>query len=202
MEKKLSKKYLLIILLPIAYFLNMISRGNSALTEEYYSSGIYRGISRIIGSLVGWIPFSLAEILVPILAVMTLWTLIKWTIRLIRSKEDRWIVLRNGILNVLLAVSLVYSFFIFLWGLNYNRQSLGTILELDVRDSSVEELVRMTEVLLENTNSLREQVVEDEHGVMVPFDGVRESFSRAREGYMVAAEYIPGFGGVYGKPKP
>ena len=202
MQKKLSKKYLLILLLPIAYFINMLSRSNSGLTEKYYSTGIYPGISRILGSLIGWIPFSLAEILVPILAVLAIWALIKWSIRLTKSKDERWIVLRNGILNVLLAISLVYSSFIFLWGLNYNRQSLGTILDFDVRNSNVEELVMMTEELLENTNVLREQVEEDERGVMVPFDSVTESFSRAREGYFAAAEYIPGFDGVYGKPKP
>ena len=202
MQKKLSKKYLLILLFPIAFFLNMLSRSNSGLTEKYYSTGIYPGISRILGSLIGWIPFSLAEILVPILAVLAIWALIKWSIRLIKSKDERWIVLRNGILNILLAISLVYSAFIFLWGLNYNRQSLGTILDLDVRNSNVEELVMMTEELLENTNALREQVDEDERGVMVPFNSVRESFSRAREGYLAAAEYIPGFDGVYGKPKP
>ncbi len=202
MQKKISKKYLLILLFPIAFFLNMLSRDNSALTEKYYSSGVYRGISRSLGSLIGWIPFSLAEILVPFLAVLAIWALIKWVISLIKNKEARWIVLRSGILNLLLVVSIVYFAFIALWGLNYNRQSLGTILGLDVRDSDVQELVMMTEVLLENTNALREMVKEDERGVMVPFDSVTESFSRAREGYLAAAEYIPGFDGVYGKPKP
>lgn len=180
----------------------MLSRSNSVLTEKYYSSGIYRGISRIIGSLTGWIPFSLAEILIPILAVIALWVLIKWIICLIRNKEERWIICRNGILNVLLIISLAYFSFIFVWGLNYNRQSLGTILNFDVRDSTVEELVMMTEELLENTNALRGKVEEDEYGVMKPFDGAVESFSRAREGYLAVAAYIPGFDGLYGKPKP
>ena len=202
MQKNLSKKYLLILLLPIAYFLNLLSRNNSALTEKYYSGGIYRGISRVLGSLIGWIPFSLAEILVPFLAVLVLWVLIKWVISIIKNKEARWIVLRNGILNFLLVVSIVYFSFIALWGLNYNRQSLGTILGLDVRDSDVEELVMMTEVLLDNTNALRELVKEDERGVMLPFGGVRDLFSRAREGYLATAKYIPGFDGVYGRPKP
>ncbi|HCS75603.1 MAG TPA: DUF3810 domain-containing protein [Clostridiales bacterium] len=202
LKRKLSKKYLLILLFPFGYLLNILSRRSSVLTEQYYSSAIYRGISWFIGNLFGWIPFSVAEILLPVLAVIVLWALIKWGIRLVRNRKERWIVLGNGILNILLAISLVYFSFTALWGLNYNRQSLGSILDMDVQDSTVEELVMMTEELLESTNALREKVDEDEQGVMVPFGGVKDSFKRAREGYLATAEFIPGFDAVYGRPKP
>jgi hypothetical protein len=202
MQKKLSRKYLLIILLPLGYILNILSRSNSVITEKYYSSGAYRMIARFMGTLIGWIPFSLAEISLPILSIAALWFLIKWIIKMAKNKGERLILLRNGILNILLVISLIYFSFIALWGLNYNRQSLASILSMDVRDSSVEELVMMTEELLEKTNALRGMVEEDDNGVMVPFNGVIESFSRARKGYLAVAEYIPGFDSVYGRPKP
>ena len=202
MKRKLSKKYLLILLLPLGYLLNALSRNNSALTEQYYSSGIYRGISWFMGTLIGWIPFSVAEVLLPLLVLSVAIGLLIWVIRLIRKKGSRWVVFRNGILNILVIFSVLYFSFIVLWGLNYNRQSLATILNMDVHDSTTAELVHMTETLLDTANSLRDQVEETEEGVMVPFDGAEGAFSRAREGYLAAAEYISWFDGVHGRPKP
>jgi hypothetical protein len=202
MSTKISKKYLMILLLPFGYFLNALSRSNSILTEKIYSSGIYRGISWLVGNLWGWLPFSVAELLLPALIILAVSLLIAWMSRLIRTRGKRWIVFRNGVLNILLAVSLLYFTFVALWGLNYNRQSLSSILGLEIRPASLDELVEMTEALLDETNRLREKVEEDEKGVMVPFGGFKGAFDRAREGYLAAAEYIPGFDGVYGRPKP
>ena len=181
MGKKLSKRYLMILLFPLGYLLNTLSRSNSVITERVYSNGVYRGISWVIGNLWGWLPFSLAELLLPVLVVVATWRIVVWVNRLIRSKGKRWIVLRNGILNILLVSSLVYFFFIALWGLNYNRQSLASILGLEVRPSTLDELIEMTEDLLEKTNSLREYVQEDEEGVVVLMGGSSEAFARARK---------------------
>ena len=202
MGKKLSKRYLMILLFPLGYLLNTLSRSNSVITERVYSNGVYRGISWVIGNLWGWLPFSLAELLLPVLVVVATWRIVVWVNRLIRSKGKRWIVLRNGILNILLVSSLVYFFFIALWGLNYNRQSLASILGLEVRPSTLDELIEMTEDLLEKTNSLREYVQEDEEGVVVLMGGSSEAFARARKGFEAASDYIPGFDRVYGRPKP
>jgi hypothetical protein len=202
MKIMLRKRHLLILLFPLGYLLNTLSRSNSVLTERVYSSGIYRGISWLFGNILGWLPFSVAELLLPILSCLVVWSLAVWIYRLIRGKGHRWAVLFNGILNALMVVSLVYFTFIAFWGLNYNRQSLSSILSLEVRPSSLDELVEMTEELLEEANLLREKVEEDENGVMVPFGGAKGAFARAREGYKAAAEYIPGFDGVHGRPKP
>ncbi|HHY83198.1 MAG TPA: DUF3810 domain-containing protein [Clostridiales bacterium] len=202
MDKKLSKKYWLILLFPLGYLLNSLSRSNSLLTEKYYSSGIYRVISWFMANLTGWLPFSLAELLLPVLAVSAICCIIAWIVKFIRKKKYRWIMIRNGILNVLLAASVIYFYFIIAWGLNYNRQTLADNLGYEVRPSSLKELVQMTEELLEETNQLREKVQEDDRGVMVPFGGEEGAFSRALEGYKAAAEHFPGFDGVYGRPKP
>ncbi|HHU49392.1 MAG: DUF3810 domain-containing protein [Caldicoprobacterales bacterium] len=202
MFKGLSKKYLLILLFPLGYLLNTLSRNNSVLTEKIYSNGIYRGISWLVGNILGWVPFSLAELLLPVLFIIIIWRMAAWVVRLIRKKGQRWIVLRNGVLNLLLIGSLVYFSFIFIWGLNYNRQSLADILGLEVRPSTVDELVEMTEVLLENTNRLRREVQEDEEGVVMLIGGASGAFARASKGYQAAAEYFPGFDRVYGRPKP
>ncbi len=202
MKKKLSKRYLMILFFPLGYLLNVLSRKSSLLTETVYSNGVYRGISWLTGHLWGWLPFSFVELLLPILIIFVIWRIVIWVSKLIRQKEKRWIVFRNGVLNTLLIVSLIYFFFITLWGLNYNRQSLSSILGLEVRPSSLNELIEMTEDLLEKTNKLREDVQEDEEGIAMLMGGVNGAFDRAREGYLAASEYVPGFDRVYGRPKP
>ena len=203
MDKKLPKKRMFLMLLgPLGYILNVISRNNKALTEELYSTGIYRGISWFLGNLFGWFPFSVAEIFFPILVLAALVAIIVWAVRLINIRKDRWYRFRNGIINVLLVANLLYFSFIFLWGLNYNRQTFACIISLEVRPSTLDELVEMTEDLIEHTNILRYKVEEDEEGVMVPFGGAESAFARSKEGYIAVSEYIPFFDHIYGRAKP
>lgn len=202
MGNKLQKKYLLILLLPFGYLLNLLSRTSSTVTEAVYSNGFYRGISWLIGNLWGWLPFSVMELLFPVLMLIALWRIAVWIGRLIRDREKRWAVFRKGVMDALLVVSVVYFLFIALWGLNYNRRNLADILDLEVRPSTLEELVEMTEELLEKTNKLREEVQEDEDGITVLDGGPEGAFARAGKGYLAAADYIPGICKVYGRPKP
>jgi small basic protein len=202
MNRKLSKKYLLILLMPLGYLLNRLSMGNSAMTEKYYTGGIFKAISWLVGNLLGWIPFSVAELLLPAMGLLILWRLIVLAVRMGKNKKDRWIFLRNFVLNVVLAVSLVYFSFLSMWGFNYNRQSLAVITGLEVRPSSTEELIQLTDALLEDTNSLRQGVAVNEAGVMVPFGGAQGGFERAKEGYAAASAYFPELKGVRSQPKP
>ena len=159
-----------------------------------------QGISWLMGNILGRLPFSVAELLLPVLALGLVYCLVLWVIKLIRHKGKRWSIFGAGVLNILLAVSLLYFSFVVLWGLNYNRESLGNILGLEVRPSSFEELVEVTEDLLAKTNSLREKVVENEAGVMVPLEG--QGAFQGKEGLCGSRSVYPGFDSVYGRPKP
>ena len=120
LNRKLSKKYLLIFLFPFGWLLNYLSMMNSHGTEKYYSNGIYKAISWLVGKALGWIPFSIAEIILLILVLVVLWRLVVLIKRMIDNRRDRWILLRNYLLHGLLAASLIYFSFIAMWGLNYN----------------------------------------------------------------------------------
>jgi hypothetical protein len=202
LNRKLSKRYLLIFLLPLGWFLNNISMTFSHATEKYYSNGIYKVISRLIGIVLGWIPFSTAEILLPVLILTVLWRLGVLIKRIIRNRRDGWILLRNYLLNGLVVISLIYFSFIILWGLNYNRMSYSQITGLEIRPSSTEELIELTEALLDDVNTLRQGIEENESGVMIPFGGSKGGFARYAAGYKAAAQFVPELQGVYSRPKP
>src|SRR5690606_6842380 len=103
MSKKLTRKYFLILLGPLGYFLNQASIANSAMTERYYSGGVYKVVSWLIGNILGWIPFSVAELMLPALVVFTLWRITVLIIRMLKVRKERWLYLRNFILNAALA---------------------------------------------------------------------------------------------------
>jgi hypothetical protein len=202
MKQKLSKKYLLISLAPLGYVLNRVSIANSELTERYYSGGIYKVISWLVGNIIEWVPFSVAELMLPALVLLVLWRLVVLAFRMIKAKKERWIYLRNFILNAALAASLIYFSFLFMWGFNYNRQSLAEITGLEVRPSSTEELIQLTEALLQDANTLRRGVDVNEEGVMIPFGGAKSGFERAKAGYEAASMLLPELKGARSRPKP
>jgi len=110
--------------MPFGYLLNILSRSNNGVTEKIYSNGIYRGISWLIGNLWGWLPFSVMELLFPAIILTLIWCISVWIFKLLKNKEERWLIFGKGILNALVVVSIAYFLFIFLWGLNYNRKPL------------------------------------------------------------------------------
>ena len=202
MNRKLSKRYLFILLLPLGWLMNTLSMRNSRLTEQYYSGGLYKGISWLVSRILGWIPFSVAELLLPVLLLVILWRLAVLIKRMIRSRRDRWILLRNFFFNALFVISLIYFSFLAMWGLNYNRLSFSEITGLEIRPSSTEELTQLAEALREDANRLRKDVSKSPTGVMVPFGGAKGGFSRYREGYEAAARYVPELKGATSRPKP
>ena len=66
MKKGLSKKYLLILLLPLGYILNALSRGNNSMTKRYTPQGS-TGDFLVDGEYTGAAAVSVAELLLPVL---------------------------------------------------------------------------------------------------------------------------------------
>jgi hypothetical protein len=169
--------------------------------ERYYSRTVYRYISQPISSVTGTLPFSLAEVL----AVLVLAAAAAWVVcciaELVRNPGRRLKLLMRRLSAAAIAVSLVYFSFIAVWGLNYHRVSIASIANLEVREASVEELEALCRHLIKRANGLREQVEEDQNGVMASPEGPGDILKRAYKGYSAAAKSYPELGGRYGRPK-
>lgn len=202
MNRKIRKRYLLIMLFPLALLLNYLATTNTKFTEKYFSGGLYKGISWVVGNINGLVPFSVGELLLLIFILTVLLSLVLLLKKLLTRKTDRWLLIRDYILNILLGISILYFAFIIMWGLNYNRLSLSNIMDLEIKPSPTEELVALNEELLVTVNELRGSMVENEEGVMVPFGGAKSGFQRSKLGYIKAATIYPEFAGINSKPKP
>ncbi len=197
------KRIYLLLLIPISFILILIARKSSFFSEQIYAKHIYKWISQFISSVTGLFPFSVAELLVILLPFVILVLLMRFVLRMILDKKDRGERWRRGILNVLCTVSILLFLFTILAGLNYYRYPFTSYSNLEIAESSVEELYSLTESLMFKANELRAKVtVTDDAGVFKLSVNDMKLAKLADEAYELLAEEYPVLGGFYGAPKP
>lgn len=189
------------VLIGAGVLLSLIAPRISPLIEAGYSRSMYIWIVRPLSLLTGLLPFSLTEFTVVALVLFCLVKIALTVGKAVKKPKVFFRSLLKGIPKLALALVLMYVAFNMLWGLNYSRFSFAQISGLEIGPSSVNELKLLAEALTEQANSLREQVQEDDRGVMTLPQGVREMLGRADLGYQKAAKINPELGGKYGRPK-
>lgn len=196
---------LLLLLLPAGILLLEVSKRNTQLTEKVFAGRIYPVLAHTISFLTGWIPFSLAEVLLILLPVAILGLLIRLLYKISREAEDGnrvFELLLSAILHIGYAVSIVFFLYVVGCGINYNRYPVSYYFGLTVEDSREEELIDLYTELAETASALRVQLSEDEKGIyQLPMD-IGELGGLVRDAYRELAGEYQVFAGNYPKPKP
>ncbi len=143
--------------------------------EEYYSQGIYPLISRFFRTILGWIPFSVGDLLYAALIILGVRYLYnQWN----RFRRNPMILLRD----LLMVLAIMHLTFYFSWGMNYYREPLNKSLGLSEKYSK-DALVRVTEQLLIHTNELQLRITgADTVSVTYPMTKA-EIFQKTLTGY-------------------
>tara|TARA_R100000935_G_scaffold58897_1_gene99256 strand:- start:5411 stop:6496 length:1086 start_codon:yes stop_codon:yes gene_type:complete len=143
--------------------------------ETYYSLGIYPYISGFWRILMGWIPFSVGDILYALLIILGVRYI---TVNRIAIKNN----LLEFIRDIAMVLSVAYFTFHLLWGLNYYRQPLSQSLELGEKHSQ-EDLVNFVDQLVLKTNEIQFSITADTSKlVQVPYNK-KEIMDLTLEGY-------------------
>ncbi len=143
--------------------------------ERYYSNGIYPFISRFFRFLLGWIPFSVGELIYSTLIFLA----IRYIVRKRKSIRTKpWLFLRN----VALVLSVFYFTFHMMWGFNYYRQPIAE--KLNIRDSiNQKDLLDLTARLIKKTNTIQYKITGDStQMVRVPYNRT-QIFDKTVQGY-------------------
>ena len=214
-ELILRKRNILLFLIPLGIILNEWAKHSTFIAEEVFAKRIYKVISQVIGFLTGWLPFSLAEVIVAVGPFVILVLLIRQIIRVIRAKkiiseysqksvgQIRFQLIMTAVQNILCLISVIFFVYILLCGINYYRYSVQYYLGLSVENSSVEELEGLLIELAEKANSLRSNLTtENEDGVYILPMSKRELGQEARQAYKNLAKEYEIFEGNYPAPKP
>ena len=102
--------------------------------ERYYSNGIYPIISSFFRILLGWIPFSVGDLLLFYFVFYAL----RFIYRLFKTKFTGFL---NKLLGIIAFFSVIYFCFYLFWGLNYYRHPLSKNLGYETTKYATEDLI-------------------------------------------------------------
>mgnify|MGYP003640064069 CR=1 FL=1 len=121
--------------------------------ETYYSTGIYPFLSGFWRTFLGWVPFSVGDILYALLIILGARYII---VNRMSIKKN----LVGFIRDIAMVISVAYFTFHLLWGLNYYRQPLSKSLELGDKHSQYD-LVNFVDQLVLRTNETQFRITSD-----------------------------------------
>jgi len=157
--------------------------GQPAWVEQYYSNGLYPIISKFFRFLLGWIPFSVGEIIYTTLLFLSLRFLIRYRKRI---KRKPLVFIRN----VFMVFAVFYFTFHVVWGLNYYREPIAKNLGI-VDRPEYEQVLALSKQLLVKTNALQFEITGDStEMVQIPYDK-KEVFEKTIAGYNDIKHQLP-----------
>ncbi|MGE5361318.1 MAG: DUF3810 family protein [Bacteroidales bacterium] len=116
-------------LLLIAAGVLALVRLPAAWVESAYSRGIYAAFQPVITSVTNQVPFALFDVLAVAATALVLVLVVRAILGSVRRR--RLSLLLNGLLNLAVAVAVVYLVFLIMWGLNYQREPVTAHVAFD-----------------------------------------------------------------------
>ena len=155
------------ILLTIFLFLQIgivaILSNFPSIIDTYYVNGIYPLIATALRFLLGWIPFSVGDILYAVLIFLILRFLKQLFSKKTKSK-------RALTFQFFAGISVFYFCFYMFWGLNYSRSPLTKTMGLEQESFDIQQLESISDKILLKTKRLQSQLSKhDTIAVEIPY---------------------------------
>lgn len=169
--------------LPIQVILVKVLANYPDWVEANYSNGVYPVISRFFRFLLGWIPFSVGDIIYGLLVFFAFRYLILHRKKIVRKPL---LFLRN----VVMVIAVAYFTFHLAWGLNYYRQPLHKTLAINEThtDKALEDLV---DRLILKANAIHIKITKDStKAIQIPYSK-KEIFEKTIAGYTQLKNQYP-----------
>lgn len=152
--------------------------------EKYYTYGFYPLLSQLLRWLLGWIPFSVGDVLYVAAffwLVLKTWKLVRLLAKR-RMKEYLSHVLFRKYLRLVLGIYLVFNL---CWGLNYDRQGIAAQLALQTTTYDSTDLLDLSRILVERVNFYAAQIDTTERPAMdrsaYLFNEAKKDFQQAEK---------------------
>lgn len=207
-----KKRTLLLIFIPLSFFILWLAQNNPTLTEYAFSRGIYKWISRAVSFVSGIFPFSLMELEVIVIPVSGIILLFRFFVKVLgkffHKSGDTGYTFALGILNLVCTLGIVFFLYLVMGGLNYYRVSFTEYSGLEIKESSVEELYNLCVDLANQASDIRSELhdmesMEDENGVLQLKNGDWKTFSgNMQDAFLKLSEEYPVLSGYYPSLKP
>jgi len=178
----------------------LLSRRFPEATTRIYTLKIFKYISLPVKAVAQLFPFSLAEAALYTAIILIPLTLIVSIIHAISRRSLRPVL--RQISAVLIAASLAFSCYVAFGGFNYSALTFAERENITLKGSTVQELQDLCLYLAEKAAENRNQLPQDENGVISVDASVFDIAGSAQEGYDRLQERYPEFSGFYVTPKP
>lgn len=202
MKKSTKYKLLLFLLIPLVTLLTYWYAAMPNAWEEIYSMGINKFMIQGLSLIFGIFPFSVFEFFIYTAVLLIIIYPIYLIVKIIKNRKVGWRIFFNGLLNVGVVITIFFSAFILMWGLNYKRPQFGISEKIVAGEYTTEQLGELYSYLLNQAAQIRTQLPEDENGAMQALGDYKDIFKRAQLGYDVAGEKFIELTGDYGIAKP
>lgn len=153
-EVKKKTALILAILFPVQVVAIRLLAGYPHFVEQWYSKGIYPLTSSLMRMGLGFLPFSLGDLLYAGFVIF----MVRWLVIRFRQRFRK---LLKWLLEAMATFSVIYACFNIFWGLNYYRPPLHQTLEIE-HEYSTEELQRLTEILVERSNEIHFSITQND----------------------------------------
>jgi hypothetical protein len=164
------------LLLPIQLILIGWAATAPEWIERNYSRGIYPIVSGFLRRGLGWIPFSVGDILYVLFFLWVLKGL--WFLY-----ETRFTPIKENLFRIGAYLSLIIFFFHFLWGLNYYREPLQKQLGIEKLTYDTIALQERTLMHIDKINKLHLLLAQNDSTEIQPIDNKKQTYKKATRFY-------------------
>lgn len=210
MDHKYSKR-LILLFLPLTIIIILAVKNNKWIAEYIFARVIYKYLAQIISRLTGIFPFSVMELsiyLSIIIALLLILYIISILFNYLNNKSKDFIQIYKSIINIGCMFSILFFTYIIFAGVNYHRYSFAEINNIELGNSTIEELYQLNLYLVEEANFLRNEItlshglIDDNGQISIKNMRWDELTGIAFESFENLAKEYPELGGKYGKAKP
>ncbi|MFN4284820.1 MAG: DUF3810 domain-containing protein [Lacibacter sp.] len=133
--------------------------------EINYSSGFYPPLARTLRFLLGWVPFSIGDLLYAAVLLYILWEIGLFLRNLLRNQRSKAALLQP-LYKAVLVLLFVYVYFYLFWGLNYYRLGIEHQLGLVPTKPTASELHQLACTLAGRANTTKAITIGQKDTVM------------------------------------
>lgn len=186
----MSKRVIILMLVPISLLLTAYARFNLSFAE-FYALEVYPVFAESISFFTSKLKFSLTEFLIILLIIATMIYLIITVVKTIMNKS--LVYFKDFFLNISVSLSIIIFLFVLFCGINYYRYEFTHYSGLKIQDSSKEDLINLCEILINDANEMRSKLNTSSEGSAELYDAnyygtaerARTSFNNISEKYEV-----------------
>lgn len=203
MDKLKLKRLWLVVPGLVALGLTWLAQVSPSATDAVFSRGVYPWLSSVWGFLPSLVPWSVGQWVVVAFLAFCVGFVVFYLVALVRHKGERLLVLWKALATALATVSVGFTIFALMCGLNYYRLTFAEDAGFELRESTTEELVTLCENLAAETNAARADIDGSPDDYAAAQGGFEAYAQAAVENMRALAETYPALSRpLYSPPKP